>query len=535
MSGVLLTLAWSTPMLMLAFVFSRFAGALIPLAVLPALISAMLVPVGSSVEIHWLLLGLTLHLDKVGATFLLFSAVMWLFAGIYGALTLRGDVHFGRFGVFFLLACAGNLLLILAADVVTFYVGFAIMGLAAAGLVAHRRSQQARRAARVYLAWTLVGEMALFTAVVLLVQGMDSLQFSDLTAQEVPDVAASLLLFGFGIKLALPGLHFWMPLTYRAAPAVAVAVLSGPMISAGLMGWLRFLPPGSQTLPVLGEGLLLFGIVGTSLGVLAGVVQRDPSTVLAYSSIAKMGMVSSAFGIALVRPDAAPGIVAALVVFTMHHLMLKGTLFLGIGEWRRNGAKPWLIVVFGILALAMAGVPFTSGAGAKLMMSEALINTGFDLALLLGFSTAGTLFLLARFIWLIMQRPATATAVFDWASLTWMALATLAVLLPLVRTVAPWSASGLGVIAGAMSIAVAILLSRHFVSFRLPPVPPGDLLYLWRASQRLRARQIDLHDLTLSPRTLLLADELPTAVRTVGALIWLLAFVAIVSIGILPG
>jgi formate hydrogenlyase subunit 3/multisubunit Na+/H+ antiporter MnhD subunit len=248
-----------------------------------------------------------------------------------------------------------------------------------------------------------------------------------------------------------------------------------------------------------------------------------------------MGLVSSAFGIALVRPDAAPGIIAALVVFTMHHLILKGTLFLGVGEWQRNGGKPWLITVFAILALAMAGVPFTSGASAKSMMSEALIDTGIDLALLLGFSTTGTLLLLARFIWLIMQRPAAATAGFDWASLNWTTLAMLAVLLPLLGTAASWSASGLGVIATAISIAVAISLRRRMKFFRLPSVPPGDLLYLWRASQRLRSGQIDLHDLTLAPRKLLLADEVPTAVRTVGALIWLLAFVVIASFVMLPG
>ncbi len=253
MNELLLTLAWSAPLLMLAFARGRFVGTLMPLAALPALLAAMLVPVGTTVEIPWLLLGLTLQLDALGETFLMFSAVMWLFAGLYASLTMSGDPRLGRFGVFFLLACAGNLLLIVAADIVAFYLGFALMGLAATGLIAHRRSQHARRAARIYLAWTLVGEMALFSAVVLLAQGMDSLHFSELTAATIPDTAIALLLFGFGIKLALPGLHVWLPLAYPAAPAAAAAVLSGPMISAGVLGWMRFLPPGNLTLTAWAE------------------------------------------------------------------------------------------------------------------------------------------------------------------------------------------------------------------------------------------------------------------------------------------
>lgn len=534
MNELLLTLAWSAPLLMLAFARSRFVVAMMPLAALPALLAAMLVPVGTTVELTWLLLGLTLQLDALSETFLVFSVVMWLFAGLYGSLTMDGDPRLGRFGVFFLLACAGNLLLIVAADIIAFYLGFALMGLAATGLIAHRRSQHVRRAARIYLGWTLVGEMALFSAVVLLAQGMDSLRFSDLAAATIPDAAVALLLLGFGIKLALPGLHVWLPLAYPAAPAAAAAVLSGPMISAGMLGWIRFLPPDNLSGSGWGESLLAIGVVGTALGVLAGLLQRDPRSVLAYSSIAKMGLVTGVFGIALTQPHAAPGITAALVVFTMHHLMLKGTLFLGIGEWQRNGGRPWLIATFGILTLALIGAPFTSGAGAKLLLSEATTGTGFDLALLFGFSTLGTLFLMARFLWLIRLRPSTVAAGADLASLVWLALAALAILLPLMQTALPWSSSGLGPIAAGLGITAVYLFGRRRVSFTSPTVPPGDLLYLIRAARRLWTSEATRQDFTLSPRALISADSYHNTARTLGVLVWLFMCVFLVAVGLLP-
>jgi len=533
MTPQMLILAWLAPLVMLPLVFGRFSGMAMALSALPALLTAISIPVGTGMDISWLLLGMKLYLDETGSWFLLFSSLMWSSAGTYAALTMRRGL--ARFSAFFLLACAGNLLLILAADMITFYVGFALMGLAATGLIADRRSQHARRAARIYLAWTLIGEMALFAAIALLAGHVASLDFADLDSGSTPDLAVALLLFGFGIKLALPGLHVWLPLAYTAAPAVAASVLSGPMISAGLLGWLRFVQPGNPTTVGWGEILIATGLAGTCLGVFAGLVQRDPRTVLAYSSIAKMGLVTSVFGTALANPAASAAVMTALAVFAMHHLMLKGTLFLAVGEWQRRGGSRWLVVVTGILALAMIGVPFTSGAGAKLMLDEATAGAGFNLTLLFGFSALGTLLLMARFILLLLQRPATADTPPDMASWVWLILAASAILLPLLQLPMPLSHAGLGLLAAGVVIAIAIAGDRGRFTWPLPLVPPGDLLYLFRAFQRLLSGKLRVQDLTLSPRALLSEGTVPVPVRALGALLWLMFCVLILAIILLPG
>ena len=60
----------------------------------------------------------------------------------------EGDTDSARFRVFFLLAMAGNLGLIVAQDMLSFYLGFTLMGLAAYGLIAHpdTRAPDARHA-----------------------------------------------------------------------------------------------------------------------------------------------------------------------------------------------------------------------------------------------------------------------------------------------------------------------------------------------------------------------------------------------------
>ena len=285
MSGALLPLTWAAPLLAAAFAPTR-AGRWLPvLAAVPALAAALAVPVGSQMSIPWLLLGSTFGLDETGRAFLLFSAVLWLAAALYGTGAMARDPRVGRFRCFFLLAMAGNFCLVLAQDMPGFYLGYALMGLSAYGLVTHDGSPRSARAGRVYLAWTVVGELILFSAMVLLAVQAGGTAFSELAVVAPTDTAVALLVLGFGIKLALPGLHVWLPLAYSAAPAAGAAVLSGPMITAGLLGWMRFLPPGAHGLEGWGAGLIGIGLLAAFFGVAMGLVQRDPKVVLGLSLI----------------------------------------------------------------------------------------------------------------------------------------------------------------------------------------------------------------------------------------------------------
>lgn len=407
MNALLLISVWCVPLLAAAFLGLRHARWLPVLAALPALIAALSVPVGTQLSLPWLLLGVELGLDATGRAFLLFSALLWLAASLYAAGDpaddLADDRGTLRFRVFFLLAMAGNLGLIVAQDMLSFYLGFTLMGLAAYGLIAHGKAQRARRAARRYLAWTLAGEMILFAAMVLLARQQDGeLAFSSLHTLEPP--VALLLLVGFGIKLALPGLHFWLPQAYAVAPPAAVAVLSGAMIKAGLLGWLRFVPAGDDTFTVFGLALLATGGAGILLGAVGGLLQRYPRRVLGYSSIGKMGVLTAGMGSALTWPEAAPVIVTALILFAAHHALVKGALFLGLGLVERHGLHNWHLTGLGFLAVVLAGAPFTSGALAKNLLSASQPGDEQLLYRLLAVSALATTLLMARFLVLVFRR-----------------------------------------------------------------------------------------------------------------------------------
>ena len=115
----------------------------------------------------------------------------------------------------------------------------------------------------------------LFVAIVMLAQQHSgALAFSVLRSSPPAGFVVLLLVIGFGIKLALPGLHLWLPQAYAVSPAPAVAVLSGAMIKAGLLGWFRFLPAGDGGLADWGQALLIAGIAGIFFGAIAGLLQH---------------------------------------------------------------------------------------------------------------------------------------------------------------------------------------------------------------------------------------------------------------------
>jgi len=332
---------------------------------LPALLVGLALPAGTMLELPWLFLGTTLGLDGTSRAFLVFSAVIWLAAGIDAAARLRRPEDGLRFHVPFLLAMAGNLWLIVGQDLVSFYVGYAIMGLAAYGLVVYDGSPAARRAGRVYLVLTLIGEVCLFMALVQIIGTTGTLVPEPAALAAMPDTAVALVLIGFGIKAGLVPLHLWLPLAYAAAPTPASAVLSGAMSKVALLGFLHFLPLGANALPTWGALLAGGGVLALFYALPVGLVQSDPKVLLGYSSISKSGLIALVVGIVLMEPALAPVGLPALTLFAAHHALVKAALFLGLDRPAAPALRPLVLVGLAFLALALAGAPLTSGAVAK--------------------------------------------------------------------------------------------------------------------------------------------------------------------------
>jgi formate hydrogenlyase subunit 3/multisubunit Na+/H+ antiporter MnhD subunit len=365
-----------------------------------------------AIELPLILTGLRFGIDEVSRAFLFFTALLWLISGVYSHYYMQNDPARRLFFLFFLFAMAGNIGVVLALDMVGFYLSFAVMTFASYPLIAHEKTQEFRYAGKVYIVMALIGETMLISAMMLIAPEAESASFSDIRGAVVAsgnrDIFTGLVLSGFGVKTGAVLLHMWLPLAYPAAPVPAAAVLSGAMIKAGFLGWIRFLPLGEIAFPGWGTLCIFVGFAAAFYGVAVGLMQDDPKTVLAYSSISQMGIMTTGVGFILSFPELRPAGISALIVYSLHHALNKGALFLGTGLAMGAGSlRERRLAGLGLFlpSLALAGAPFTSGAVAKVALKEIagpLYGFGSDMTgWLFPLTSAATAVLMGRFLLLI--------------------------------------------------------------------------------------------------------------------------------------
>ena len=434
-----------------------------------------------------------LMLDRPGAILLGVAALLWSAAGAYAATYLRGKPHGGRFAVFWLLTLTGSLGVFVAADLLSFYLTFALVSLAAWGLVAHDGTASARRAGVIYLLLAIVGEVLLLPAFILLADAGPGASLAiETSVSALPDspwlaATVALLIAGFGLKAGLAPLHVWLPVAHPAAPMPASAVLSGVIVKAGIIGLIRFLP-WDAGLDGWGAALTGIGLFTALYAVAMGILQSNPKTVLAYSTASQMGLVAAILGMGLAIGDREA--VTAGTVYAAHHLLAKGALFLAVGVIAATDRRRlWPVLVpAAILALGFAGLPPTGGYLAKLAAKPALGSE--VVGLLAGLAAVGSTLLMIHFLRRVAAGASPASGAQAAAGLVWpwRLLFLAALLLPWmlapVAGIRPWAAltdwyaiwSGLWpVLAGGV---LALALQRW--GERLPRVPEGDLLGLFK-------------------------------------------------------
>lgn len=539
--GLLLAATLFLPLLLagaaLKPVIRRRALDLLPVAPLPGLLAALLAP-GERLLVAPDPMRMVLALDTPGTVLLGGASLLWLGAGLYARTYMRGDPRAGNFAIWWLLTLAGSLGVFIVADVASFYLVFALASLPAFGLVAHEKTRRAARAGFWYMALAMFAEAVLLLGFVLIAMGGEG---NPLIRDAVARLAASphagltvtLLVIGFGLKMGLVPLHVWMPLAHPVAPMPASAVLSGVIVKAGVIGLIRFLPLEGG-LPGAGTVLVVLGLVTAFYAVLVGITQTHPKTVLAYSTVSQMGVVAALIGAGLASASPLTGAVAAF--YALHHMLVKGALFLGVGLVAVDGRRSaWVAVPMAVLALSLAGLPFTSGMLAKYAAKE-LMGDG-TAALLATLSAAGSALLMLHFLQLL-PRLAKAKAgetppaglvlrlTLPWAgialaslALPWALFAPVTGLSPavLLGAAALWKATWPLLLGGLLFLAL-----RRWGN-RLPILPEGDVVVVLEVARPAIARfgaAVERADGVLR--------QWPVAVS-------LLAFIALLLAAALPG
>jgi multicomponent Na+:H+ antiporter subunit D len=318
-------------------------------------------------------LATTVTITPLGVYISSIALLLSILISLYSIAYLSKEDSSALFQSLILLLYLGIYAVTVAGDLLTFFIAWEAMSVAAYGLVAfYKHSWEAIEATVKYLLMSGIGSLTALYGIALVYGLTGTLNieaFTRVFATQTPTGlwAVVLIFSGFGVEAAVAPLHMWLPDAHPAAPSPMSALLSGIIVEVGSFAFIRLLG-GILTIPsyaILAQPILVVTAVATMfIGNLSALQQDDLKRLLAYSSIAQVGYIL--LGIATLTADG----FSASVFHIWNHALLKATLFLLSGvvtfligtrsltDMAGLGRKsPILAVLFGVSALAMTGVP----------------------------------------------------------------------------------------------------------------------------------------------------------------------------------
>lgn len=186
----------------------------------------------------------------------------------------------------------------------------------------------------------------------------------------------------FAIKMPVFPFHTWQPDTYHTAPTPGTMLLSGIMLKMGIYGLIRWL------IPVVPAGVerwdstaLTLSVVGIVYASLLAIIQKDLKRLIAYSSIAHVGLISA--GIFTLESI---GMQGAMIQMLSHGIVIVGLFYAidiiisrtatqeiaSLGGIRNHApifTSALIVIVLGSVAL-----PLTSGFVGEFLLINAVFQ-----------------------------------------------------------------------------------------------------------------------------------------------------------------
>jgi NADH-quinone oxidoreductase subunit N len=225
-------------------------------------------------------------------------------------------------------------------------------------------------------------------------------------------LAMSMLVAGFGFKIAAVPFQMWTPDVYEGAPTPVTAFMSVASKAAGFAVVMRIFDvalanggPGSIS-PIWADLFVVLSLVTMTVGNLAALLQNNLKRMLAYSSIAHVGYMlmglaaATTFGLSsvlfylLVYAFTNIGAFAVVVVMSRYVEGEDLSQYAGLGR-----RAPVLSAILAICLLSLAGLPPLAGFFSKMYLFWAAAQAGLYITVVWGvINSAISLYYYARVI-----------------------------------------------------------------------------------------------------------------------------------------
>ncbi len=222
-----------------------------------------------------------------------------------------------------------------------------------------------------FFIYTFAGSLFMLTAFVYLYTKAGSLLIEDLYKLQLSSTEQMWVFAGFflayAIKIPIIPFHTWQAKVYQLAPTAGTMLLSGIMLKMGLYSVIRWqMPIAPLAAKAHMPWMLGLGIAGVIYGSIVALRQRDLKKLLAYSSLAHVGLIAAgAYTLTL------DGLRGAVMQMIAHGFVVVGLFFAAEIIYRRYQTReisemggirtqtPKFASMFMILVLASVALPTT--------------------------------------------------------------------------------------------------------------------------------------------------------------------------------
>ncbi|HET9055726.1 MAG TPA: NADH-quinone oxidoreductase subunit M [Chitinophagaceae bacterium] len=340
----------------------------------------------------------SLGLDGMGRMLTLLTAIA--FPVIFVATNKSTYKDSNQFYGLMLLSLTGLMGVFLATDLLLFYFFWELALVPAYFLCSKWGGERRIPVTFKFFVYTFLGSLIMLIGILYLyfINPDKSFSLSSIYKIQLTDRAQDILFWmffpAFAIKMPIFPFHTWQPDTYEQSPTATTMVLSGIMVKMGLFAVIRWLlPVFPKTAHQYDNIIIGFSVVGMIYASCIAMVQDDLKRLVAYSSIAHIGLMCATLfagnstgtqGVMIQMFNHGINIIGLWVVVELIERQFGTRKMSELGGIAQKA--PVLAMLLVIVALANVALPLTNAFVGEFLMFSGLYHFNVWYAVIAGIS-----------------------------------------------------------------------------------------------------------------------------------------------------